>query len=44
MKCYCCLKENGTQILDVKGTKFILCKKCKKLVKQYVKEIKKARV
>lgn len=43
MKCCCCFKENAKESLDVKGTKFILCKKCKKLVEEYVKEIKKAR-
>ncbi len=42
MKCYCCMKEKGDKILNVNGTKFILCSKCKKLVDKYIKIIKKS--
>lgn len=42
MKCYCCLEKEGKDILNVNGVKFVLCKKCKRIVKKYIKKIKRA--
>lgn len=44
MKCYCCFKENAQKKINVKGTTFLLCKSCNKLVKKYIKQIKKTRI
>lgn len=42
MKCCCCMRKEGTKILNVNGVKFFLCSKCKRLVHKYVQELKRA--